>query len=95
MEKVISNDATTTKPVTAISQTAARLSFAAAAMSLVLLVGWGLSFATNLSQETPVFPAIREIGVLHYLAPRPLAPPHLQKIAEHFFGRLAGLSLRR
>jgi len=37
MEKVISNDATTTKPVTAISQTAARLSFAAAAMSLVLL----------------------------------------------------------
>jgi hypothetical protein len=37
MEKVISNNATTTKPVTAISQTAARLSFAAAAMSLVLL----------------------------------------------------------
>lgn len=37
MEKVISNDATTTKSVTAISQTAARLSFAAAAMSLVLL----------------------------------------------------------
>ncbi len=37
MEKVISKDATTTRPVTAISQTAARLSFAAAAMSLVLL----------------------------------------------------------
>jgi hypothetical protein len=37
MEKVISKDATTTNPVTAISQTAAHLSFAAAAMSLVLL----------------------------------------------------------
>ena len=37
MEKVISKDVVTAKPVTAISQTAARLSLAAAATSLVLL----------------------------------------------------------